>query len=82
MDGQWSKIPLHDKEGQPLTRLQFQKDCWTTVCKANKATLINGLVQYCKVDIQELLQCMFICPQTFKLGNIKVAQQEHNRSNK
>ena len=86
MDGQWSKIPLCDKEGQPLTRLQFQKDYWTKVSKDNKAsTLIDGLLQYCKVDqndIQELSQYMFLWPQTFKLGNIKITQKETNRSNK
>ena len=71
MDGQWSKIPLRDNEGQPLTRLQFQKDCWTTVCKDNKATLINGLLQYYQVDekdIQELSQCMIIHPQPLNLA--------------
>ena len=71
MDGQWSKIPLRDNEGQPLTRLQFQKDCWTTVCKDNKTTLINGLLQYCQVDekdIQELSQCMIIHPQPLNLA--------------
>ena len=25
MDGQWSKIPLRDIDGNPFTRLQFQK---------------------------------------------------------
>ena len=28
IDGQWAQIPLQDKAGYPLTRLQFQKDCW------------------------------------------------------
>ena len=85
MDGQWSKILLYDKEGQPLTRLQFQKDCWAKFSKDNKATLINGLLQYCKVDkkdIQELSQCMFLWPQTFKLANIKVTQKETDGSKK
>ena len=81
MDGQWSKIPLHDKDGNPLTRLQFQKDCWTNVSKQNKATLLEGLVKYCKVkdqDLQELLQCMFLHPQSFQLGNIRVTQKISN----
>ena len=49
MDGQWAKIPVPDKEGNPLTRLKFQKDCWAKVCKQNKTSLIDSLVQYCKV---------------------------------
>ena len=85
MDGQWSKIPLCDKDGNPLTRLQFQKDCWTTVSRQNKATLLEGLVKYCKVedqDSQELSQCMFLYPQSFQLGNIRVTKKITNRHNK
>ena len=63
MDGQWSKIPLSDIDGNPFTRLQFQKDCWTKVSKQNKAMLLEGLVKHCKVedkDIEEMAQCMFL----------------------
>ena len=85
MDGQWSKIPLRDKHGNPLTRLQFQKDCWITVSKHNKATLIDGLVKYCKVedkDLQELSQCMFLCSQSFQFGNKKGTEQIQNGQKK
>ena len=60
MDGQWSKVALHDLDGNPLTRLLFQKDCCS---KQNKATLLEGLVKHCTVedkDIEEMAQCMFL----------------------
>ena len=63
MDGQPSKIALCDIDGNPLTRLQFQKDCWTKVCKQNKGTLLEGLVKHRKVedkDIEQMAQCMFL----------------------
>ena len=63
MDGEWPKIHLCDIKGNPLTRLQFQKDCSAKVCKENKAALVEGLVKYCKVeekDIKEMSQCMFL----------------------
>ena len=79
------QIPLQDKAGYPLTRLQYQKDYWAKVCKQNKASLIDGLVQYCKVqddDLQELGQSIFLCPQSFHIGNINVTFAQENGSKK
>ena len=49
--------------------------------KQNKGTLLDGLVKYCKVedqDLQKLSQWMFLHPQSFQLGNIKVTQKISN----
>ena len=53
-DGQWSKLTTRDKNGQPLTHLQFQKDCWSKYCKQSIANLTQKLADFCRVSKDSL----------------------------
>eukprot|EP00058_Branchiostoma_floridae_P000620 XP_002586108.1 hypothetical protein BRAFLDRAFT_110010 [Branchiostoma floridae] len=42
-DGQWRQLLVRDKNGNPLTRLQLQKDIWKEVCGQKKRVLVEDL---------------------------------------
>ena len=74
-DGQWAKITNRSENGKPLTKIQFQKDCWHAVCKKSKQVVLQNLVDYSVMD-EEVLKivetCMFVWLQTFTIGNLSI----------
>ncbi|KAI8490370.1 hypothetical protein Bbelb_316380 [Branchiostoma belcheri] len=42
-DGQWRQLLVRDKNGNPLTLLQLQKDVWKEVCSQKKKALVEDL---------------------------------------
>ena len=66
-DGQWVKITNRSENAKPLTKIQFQKDCWHAVCKKSKQVLLQNLVDYSVID-EEVLKivetCMFVWPHS------------------
>ena len=53
-DGQWFKIISQDINGQPLTRLQYQKKIWNDVMKMKKKDMIQYLIKICTVTEETL----------------------------
>ena len=75
-DGQWSKL-TRDKNSQPLTHLQFQKECWSKYCKQSKANLTQKLVDFCKVTKDSLAKAstmLYMGPNTVDIGNLRISQ--------
>ena len=76
MDGQWSKLTTRSSEGEPLTRLQYQKDIWNLYHKDNKATLLQKLNEYSTVT-ESVLKDVFMLHLdiggTFISGNIHIS---------
>ncbi|XP_066266599.1 uncharacterized protein [Branchiostoma lanceolatum] len=42
-DGQWRQLLVRDKNGNPLTLLQLQKDIWKEVCGQKKRAIVEDL---------------------------------------
>ena len=84
-DGQWSKIVFNDKEGQPLTRMQFQKKIWYESLNMKKKDMINYLLQTSTVSEDTLTewsnnQHILMVDGTHTIGNVTVSSK-HMESN-
>ena len=53
-DGQWFKIVSQDINGNPLTRLQYQKCIWNDVMKMKKKDMIQYLINISTVTQETL----------------------------
>ena len=50
-DGQWYSLLVRDDYGNPLTKLQLQKDVWTEVNRLKRDIIVNSLKEVNKVEI-------------------------------
>ena len=84
-DGQWSKIVFNDKEGQPLTRMQFQKKIWYESLNMKRKDMINYLLQTSTVSEDTLTewsnnQHILMVDGTHTIGNVTISSK-HLESN-
>ena len=50
MDGQWNRLVVRDKENQPLTLCQLQKDVWSKAKSMPKPEIIRNILALQKVN--------------------------------
>ena len=78
-DGQWSKLTVQSSNGEPLTKLQYQKDVWQKYSRNNKHTLLQKLVSYSIVS-NSILQDVSILD--IGIGNIHLCIEGNDEGHK
>ena len=76
-DGQWWKNVFCDIDGNPLTRMQYQKQVWNEVLQIKKNEIINYLIK-CSTVSESMLKNIseqkhiLMVPGTYNEGNISI----------
>lgn len=55
-DGQWNTLVVKDRNGGPLTHIQFQKSIWLQTLSMSKDQMLDFLSEYSAVDSETLDQ--------------------------
>ena len=84
-DGQWSKLTVCSLNGEPLTKLQYQKDVWQKYSRNNKHTLLQKPISYSAVS-SNILQDVSVLDigigAEFVSGNIHLSIEENGEGSK